>query len=95
MNMMWLMLCKLARKVTVTLAAPDTVHVVPEADLHPAQPPNVKPEPGAALKVMVGALVKVDSHVPVVAPGPALVQLMPLGLLVTTPVPPPAVFTVT
>jgi hypothetical protein len=77
------------------IAAPEMVQVVAVADLHPVQPPKAKPWPGVAVKVMVGALVKLDWHVPVVAPGPALVQLMPLGLLVTTPVPPPAVFTVT
>jgi hypothetical protein len=39
----------------------------------------------------MGALWKVDSQVPV----PKLEQLIPFGELVTTPIPPPAVVTVT
>jgi hypothetical protein len=86
-----LTLFKLAVKVAVTFAVPETVHVVPLVELHPVQPPKVKFCCGAAVSVTVGVLLKLVSHVPV----PGLEQLIPLGELVTTPIPPPAVFTVT
>ena len=55
----------------------------------------MNPGPGVAVRVIVGALLKADWHVPLVAPGPMAVQLIPLGLLVTTPIPPPPDVTVT
>jgi hypothetical protein len=58
--MMWLMLCRLAVKVAVTVAAPETVQVVPLADLHPVQPPKVNPWPAAAVRVKVGEFLNVN-----------------------------------
>ena len=80
-------------KVAVTFAAPEIVQVVLSGlvDLHPVQGATVNPGSGVAVRVTVGALVNCDWQVPV----PKLEQLIPLGVLVTTPIPPPAVFTVT
>jgi len=80
------MLCKLALKVAVTeaVAATEQVVAVPvQAPLHPAKP---NPVAGVAVKVIWETFVNVPEHVPG--------QLIPVGLLVTVPVPAPARVTV-
>src|SRR6185437_394896 len=89
--MMWLMLFRDALKLAVTFAAPETVHVIPLVELHPVHVPKVNPVFGVAVRVTVGELVNCDWQVPV----PKLEQLIPFGVLVTTPMPPPAIVTVT
>jgi hypothetical protein len=89
--MMWLMLFREALKVAVTLAAPETVHVIPLVDLQPVHVPKVNPVFGVAVRITVGELVNCDWQEPV----PKLEQLIPFGVLVTTPMPPPAMVTVT
>jgi len=80
------MLCRLALKVAVTeaVAATEQVVAVPlHAPLHPAKP---NPVAGVAVKVTCDTFVNVPEHVPG--------QLIPVGLLVTVPVPAPARVTV-
>src|SRR5712691_3415512 len=80
------MLCRLALKVAVTeaVAATEQVVAVPlHAPLHPAKP---NPVAGVAVKVTCDTFVNVPEHVPG--------QLIPVGLLVTVPVPAPAKVTV-
>src|SRR5437879_2850486 len=89
--MMWLILFRVAVKVAVMVAAPVTVQVRPLGDLQSVQPPNANPVLGVAVRVTVGVLVNCNWQVPV----PKLEQLIPLGVLVTTPIPPPAVLTTT
>ena len=54
---------------------------------HPVQPPNVEPLPGVAVKVTVVPLLYEAEQVP-------LQLLIPVGLLVTVPLPVPYVITV-
>ncbi len=86
------MLCNVAAKVAVTVAAPETVQVVAFEEVQPDQLVNVKPWLGAAVRVTDP--LKVAMHVPELLPKPATVQLMPAGLLVTVPVPLPELTTV-
>src|ERR1700756_1587803 len=81
------MACTVAPKVAVTAVALLTVTVQVPVPLHaPDHPENVKPVAGAAVSVTVLPLLKLPLQV--------WPQLMPAGLLVTVPVPPPAKVTV-
>ena len=88
MKIMWLMLCKLAVNVAVTLLPlTETVQLLPETLLQPpVQPPKPNPGPGVAVSVTLGTLGNDAEQV--------LGQLMPVGMLATTPDPGPARFTV-
>jgi hypothetical protein len=84
---MWFTLCRLAPKVAVTALEPPDFTVQPPLPVHaPVQPEKVKPLSGAAESVTAALFWKVAAHVPG--------QLIPAGVLVTVPDPPPAVFTV-
>jgi hypothetical protein len=74
--------------VAVTLVAAESVTVQVPVPLHPPplQPANVEPEAAAAAKVTLAPLVKPTEQ--------AVPQLMPVGLLVTVPLPVPAGVTV-
>jgi len=80
------MLCRLALKVAVTAAVAATEHVVAVPVHAPLQPTNPNPVAGAAVRVTCETFVNVPEHVPG--------QLIPVGLLVTVPVPAPARVTV-
>ena len=69
-----------ATELRVTIHAP-----VPE-QAAPVQPVNVEPDAAVAVKVTTVLLGKAAEHVDP--------QLMPAGLLVTVPAPPPVLFTV-
>jgi hypothetical protein len=79
---------KTLAKVAVTdrAAVMLTVHVVPETVLQPVQPVSTEPEAAAAVRVTV-VPVTYDSV-------QSVPQLMPAGLELTVPVPPPARLTV-
>jgi hypothetical protein len=70
---------KVAVTALAALMVTEQVPVPLQAPLHPAK---VEPEPATAVKTTVAPLVKFALHV--------LGQVMPLGLLVTVPVPVPA-----
>jgi hypothetical protein len=74
-------------KVAVTAVLAEIVRAqLPAPVQAPDHPANVEPEAGVAVRVTIVPLLKVALH--------TLPQLIPLGLLVTVPVPVPAGVTV-
>ncbi len=86
------MLCRVAAKVAVTVAAPETAQVLPFVEVHPLQPTKVKPVPAWAVRLTDP--LNVAMQVPEFVPNPVAEQLIPAGLLVTLPLPLPALTTV-
>ena|SRR5438046_62423 len=87
MKMMWLILCRLAVNIAVTvLPSMFTVQLLPLA-VQPVHPPKPKlPFAGVAVRITFGWPVKLAEHVPG--------QLIPGGELVTVPLPAPSTVTV-
>jgi hypothetical protein len=79
--------------VAVTVEALETEQVVLFEAVQPLHPAKVKPWFGVAVNVVLP--LNVAWQVPEFVPAPKAEQLIPLGVLVMLPIPPPDVFTMT